>query len=143
MINRKTTIFDDEAASSNVTPEDSPDTIIGNIRRTLAEYEKKMLGKETLENSDEPDPTSWTHFFDIPEEPASSLEHPGDILRGSTSASLRDSADAKHMIEVVEYSAIEGIHLDEEMLRELYGVKGDDDKEEDDDADKPVSETSD
>jgi hypothetical protein len=45
-----------------------------------------------------------------------------------------DSADARRMIEMVEYSAIEGIPLDESTLRELYGVTGQDNKEEDDDA---------
>jgi hypothetical protein len=134
MIDRKTTIFDDEAISSNVTPEGSPDNIIANMRRTLAEYEQKMLEKEALEKSGEADQTSWTHFIDMPEEPASSLEHPEEKPRESINSSVMDSADARRMIEMVEYSAIEGIPLDESTLRELYGVTGQDNKEEDDDA---------
>ena len=135
MIDRKTTIFDDETIPGNVTPEDNPDSIIGNIRRTLAQYEQKMLKKEVLENSGEADSASWTHFVDIPEELASSIEHPEDNKpKGSISSSLRDSTDVRRVIEMVDYSAVEGIPLDESTLRELYGVTGQDNKEEDDDA---------
>jgi len=44
-------LLDDEVSITNVTPMNSPDTIVLDTRRALAEYERKMLEKEALENS--------------------------------------------------------------------------------------------
>jgi FimV-like protein len=107
---------DDEAESGHVTPTGSPNTAVLDARRTLAEYEKKMREKEAAESSDEPDPASWGHFVDVPEE---------------STASPKDSDHADRMIEMAEFSAIEGIPLDEKILKEMYGVEGDDKEEED------------
>jgi len=227
-------LLDDEPELKTVTPMDNPDTIVLDTRRALAEYERKMLAKEALENSSEkhktvsgeepvldlnelpssdegepdqafrldlagrsseqdttadiaaepedlsdeseslpsqtdkpyeesvPSPKESDEVervleYDTTPTPATQLVKPEspsiDNLMGFDPATdepriqgTAEEIDAEHLDELTsetlasmaEFSAIEGIPLDEKILKQLSNAKDEDDNEDDDNTDKTV-----